>query len=149
MCLEKQLLPRTSSQVSMHGALQVLLSLTNPNMVTQAFHFPPSQNEEMSDTGLYWPVLKKELPVVEMTTVLSQQEQIKLADGSAGRAACHHNAVYHGNCITERKKHFSQQSEPERCFSQGKRLIYLSSPHPFSLQLKQKEKRQCFQNWSY
>lgn len=43
----------------MHGALQVLFSLTNSNMVTKAFHFPPSQNDEVSDTGLYWPVLKR------------------------------------------------------------------------------------------
>lgn len=59
MCLGKQPLQRTSSQVSMHGALQVLFSLTNPIVVTKASQFPPSQNEEVSDTGLYWPVLKR------------------------------------------------------------------------------------------
>lgn len=59
MCLEKQILQRTSSQVSMHGALQVLFSLTNPNVLTKAFHFPPSQNDEEPDTGLHWPVLER------------------------------------------------------------------------------------------
>lgn len=59
MCVEKQLLQGASSQVSMHDALQVLFSLTNPNVITRAFHFPPSQNDEVSDTGLYWPVLER------------------------------------------------------------------------------------------
>lgn len=58
MCLGKRLLQRTNSQVSMHGALQVLFSLTNPNVVTKAFHFLPNQNDKVSDTGLCWPVVK-------------------------------------------------------------------------------------------
>jgi len=59
MCLGKRLLQRTNSQVSMHSALQVLCSLTNPNRVTKAFHFLRNQNDEVSDTGLCWPVVKR------------------------------------------------------------------------------------------
>lgn len=35
------------------------------------------------------------------------------------------NAVYHSSCSTERKKHFSQQSRPQRRFSQGKIFTFL------------------------
>lgn len=43
----------------MHGALEVLFSLKNLNIITKAFHFLPDQNDEVSDTGLCWPVVKR------------------------------------------------------------------------------------------
>lgn len=83
---------------------------------------------------------------MEMTRVLSQQEQIKLADGSTRGAVCHHNAVYHCNCITERKKHFSQQSQPERPFSQGKKIDLPFFSPSFFTAAETETKLQCFQN---
>lgn len=59
MHYRKHILQRTSSQVSMHGALEVLFSLTNPNMITKACHFLPNQNDQVSDSGLSLPEVKR------------------------------------------------------------------------------------------
>lgn len=43
----------------MHGALEVLFSLTDPNTITKACHFLPNQNDEVSDSGHSLPMVRR------------------------------------------------------------------------------------------